>query len=413
MNNKKEVWYYSFIKRFADENYSSLITENHLKELRSFKLKKDVDIKGKPIFGDITGWLININKKQYVLPQEIGGKDLRDMLPVKIVNEEQFTYKTQIYHKPKSIQGVKIFKIPAEKTMTYDEWFDGFANFEHSNPLHFKLYKMLVLGSLLFRINYRVCTQPSFGKDSIPSILSDLIPMDISVYTPKSAPKLMTMLEKRLLIIDEIVDVDKSSMDILEPVIRVAGDLRNKVNNGSLAVSSLTKDNYDISNLSIGFIYNELKDYMPPNLKTDKSDKYFDNSFTNATKQRFMPFMFTGELDTNQFKGQISDEYYKDNVTYLKNWIKMYKWLTNGGYKELLAVKKEWKWELNKEIGSKGGRLNYHFNSILDCIKLSCVNETEFNHYANEMYKCYINYLKMIDVNNEHFTTNIHNEEKI
>lgn len=388
------AWDYSVTKKFFDKHYTDVVQEHDLQELKSFKLKTGVDINGKAEYTFIEGWLVNKNKLKYILPQTIQNEPLRNMLPLKIKDTTQFNHQTTIYHKPTPM-GLTIFKIPPSQCMEFKEWFDGFAPFKHTNPKHWKLYKGLILGSLLMRYNYRVATCPGFGKDSLATILSDLLPLDVSVYTPKSAPKLMAMLEKRLLIVDEVVDVTKDQMSALEPVIRVAGDMRTTVNNSALSVKGFTKDEYDISRLSLAFTYNELEDYMPPKLKRDKSDGYFDNTFTRATNSRFLPLRFTGELDVSQFEVVNAEIEYNKNEEYLKNWVRYTKWLMQGGFQELLTMK-DFKWEGEITINNETSRMNNHFKMILRFFKVLSTTQLEFNNYANNLYNCYCSYLNMI-----------------
>lgn len=385
---------------FFEDNYQNLINEHDLQELKQLKLLTGVDDKGKNIYKPIVGWVVYKNKYKYFLPEKINYKgeevDIREVMPVKIKEVEQFSYFTLVYHKPKE-GAIGVFKIPADKTMSFSEWWNGFAPFQHSNPRHFELYKGIILGSLMFRFNFRLATQPGFGKDSITSILRDLMPLDVSAYTPQSAPKLRTVLEKRLLVIDEIVDIGKDSMKLLEPVIRHAGDLRTVVENSALAVTGFTKDNYDISNLSLGFTYNEFADYKNTDARKDKSDKYFDHIFTKATQQRFFPLRLKGEIDVAQFSILNYNKEYLEHKEHLKNWIKMTKWLLDGGINILLEEKKEYVIRENfiKEI--KSSRLQEHFKMIMQLFKLIAKSQNEFDGYCLDIINSYLDYQNMME----------------
>jgi len=394
-----EYWSYDIIKLFHDAHYTGIVEEANLKELKSFKLKIGVGADGKAQHETIEGWLVLINKLKYILPQYIDEVDLRDVLPIKIKKTTQFVNFSNIYHKP-TADGLVKFNIPPECGMSFKDWIDTFAPFEHTNPIHWLIYKLIILGALCTRFNFRIATQPGFGKDSLPTILSELIPLAVSIYTPKSAPRLMSMLERALLVVNEQPDVAKDDMEALEPVIRVAGDMRTKVQNSALAVSGFTKDEYDISQLSMGFLYNEIKDYMPPNIKTDKTQKYFDNYFTPATNQRFVPFHLSGEIDVSQFKKLDKAVVYENCMPKLKSWVKMAKWLMDGGFDNLLKSK-DYVWHNERFIGTKTGRLNYHFCAVLDVCKVYASSEQEYNSLADEVYKCYGNYMKMLSDNDD------------
>ena len=385
-----DIFNYSVVNQFNNEFYRNIITDDDLKELKFFKFKIEDDD-----YYEVKGWLVKKDRKKYLIKDDFNGLKLEDILPIKIKDYKEYSYRNDVYHIPTN-EGIIKFKIPAKKTMSIREWFDFFAPFKHTNQEDFIIYKGLVLGSLLLRYNYRVATQPAFGKNSLLDILKELLPFDVTVYTPDSAPKLRATLEKRLLVIDEIVDIDKDKMKLLEPVIRSAGDMRTFVENSALAVSGFTKSTYDISNLSISFIYNEYKDYKNSDKKRDKSDKYFDNAFTKATQQRFIPFKLDGELDVSQFKVHDAKNVYEGNKNKIKEWTMMTKWLIEGGFFEELNTK------INYElfefpIDSKTGRLKNHFDTIMLFFKAIANNQKEYKEFGSNLYSKYLNYMNMMD----------------
>lgn len=388
--NNIDVFNYSVVNQFNSEFYRNIITDNDLKELKFFKFKIDEDE-----FYEVKGWLVKKNRKKFLIKDDIGGEKLEDVVPIKIREYQEYNYRNDVYQIPTN-EGIVKFKIPAKKTMTFKEWFDFFAPFKHTNPEDYEIYKALVLGSLILRFNYRVATQPAFGKNSLLDILKELMPFDVTVYTPDSAPKLRATLEKKLLVVDEIVDIDKDKMKLLEPVIRSAGDMRTFVENSALSVSGYTKDTYDISNLSIGFIYNEYKDYVDTDKKRDKSDKYFDNAFTQATKQRYIPFKLDGELDVSQFKVHDVKKVYEFGKDKLKEWVMMTKYLMNGGFFEELKGKENFE-DFEFDLESKTGRLKNHFDTIMLFFKALSPDQKVYKEFGSKLYNKYINYINMMD----------------
>ncbi len=385
-----DMFNYSVVNQFSNEYYRNIIKDEDLKELKYFKFKIDEDE-----YYEVKGWLVKKDRKKYLIKDEIDKQKLETLLPIKIKEYCEYNYRNDVYHIPTS-EGLVKFKIPAKKTMEIREWFDFFAPFEHTNKEDFEIYKGLVLGSLIFRYNYRIATQPAFGKNSLLDILKELMPFDVTVYTPDSAPKLRATLEKRLLVIDEIVDIDKEKMKLLEPVIRSAGDMRTFVENSALAVSGFTKETYDINNLSVGFIYNEYQDYVNADKKRDKSDKYFDNAFTQATKQRYIPFKLDGELNVSQFKVHNAKSVYEENKTKLKEWVMMTKWLIEDGIFEVLKDKEDYEL-IDYEIGTNTGRLKNHYNTIMLFFKAISVNQKEYKDFGAKLYSSYLNYLNMME----------------
>ncbi|MDD4734198.1 MAG: hypothetical protein PHU05_05070 [Bacilli bacterium] len=385
-----DIFNYSVVNQFNNEFYRNIITDDDLKELKFFRFKIEDDD-----YYEVKGWLVKKDRKKFLVKDEISGVKIEDILPIKITDYKEYSYRNDVYHIPTN-EGIVKFKIPAKQTMTIREWFDFFAPFKHTNTEDFELYKGLVLGSLILRYNYRVATQPAFGKNSLLDILKEILPFDVTVYTPDSAPKLRATLEKRLLVIDEIVDIDKEKMKLLEPVIRSAGDMRTFVENSALAVAGFTKSTYDINNLSIAFIYNEYKDYCSTNKKMDKSDKYFDNAFTKATQQRFIPFKLDGELDVSQFKVHDAKSVYEGNKNSIKEWVMMTKWLIEGGFFDELNTKFGYE-DYEFPIDSKTGRLKNHFDTIMLFFKAIAKNQKEYKEFGSKLYSKYLNYLNMMD----------------
>lgn len=392
---KAEYFKYGVLDMFCSEHYKNIITDNDLTELKSINFKLD----NNNVY-NFVGWLVRKNKRRYLIKDKYpDGTTIFSKLPIKINDCKEFPFKNDVYFIPKSDGGIESFRIPSEETMNINDWFDSFAPFKHTNNNHFKLYKALVLCSLVTRLNYRVATQPGFGKNSIPSLLRSLMPFEVSVYTPKSAPKLLSVLEKRLLVIDEFIDIAEEHQGLLEPVIREAGDMRTNIENSALSVPGYTKDSYDISKLSLVFTYNEYGDYVSKKNKKGKEHKYFDFAVTEATNQRFIPLRLHGELDINQFgDGDKSEsEIYNDSKLYLKSWIKMAKWLMDGGYYGLLKEKEKVIDKSKVNIDLKSERHKSHFNTIINFLVVISRNQKEFDEYTNDLVFAYYDYVNMLD----------------
>lgn len=394
---KTDYFRYGVLDLFCNEHYRNIITDNDLTELKIFRFKLSTTETY-----DVKGWVVKKDRKRYLIKDTIrrDGKEcnITDVLPIKIINSQEYFYRNDVYNVPTS-DGILIFKIPAEQTMSVYDWFDNFAPFEHTNPTHFKLYKALILCGLVNRFNFRIATQPGFGKNSLPSLIKSLMPFDVSVYTPKSAPKLLSVLEKRLLVIDEFIDIAQEHQELLEPVMREAGDMRTSIENSALSVPGYTKDSYNIGNLSLVFTYNEYKDYVNTHKKKDKSHKYFDYAVTEATNQRFLPLKLDGELDIKQFglTSKSDQDIYIESKDYLKNWVKMSKWLMDGGYYELLKEKEKIIDSSRITIDLKSERQKSHFDTVLGFLKVISKNQEEFNALANDLVFAYYDYLNMLD----------------
>jgi len=225
--------------------------------------------------------------------------------------------------------------------------------------------------------------------------------------SPKSDPKLMKMLDKRrILVIDEWMDLELSRKEKLEYVFRGASDGRPDMINNALSNEKYkTKDNYDLSELSMGFIYNELDYYQPPNIKKDKKAEYFDNLYTLATKERFIPFHFSGRIDATQFVVENDKQTYEDSKAYLKDWVKTTIYFTQNFHSELIG-KEKWEWKDSQILGgNKYNRLNNMFSSFRLVLKAYAKNEEEYNELCDLALDRYFAY--------EHMLGNTHIQRKV
>jgi hypothetical protein len=368
---------YDVCKLFHDTHFTNVITEHHLKEVRQFE--------------DLKGWVAIKDKERYLLPELVDGEDIRKILPIRIVNTVDHTQGTAIYRVVKELQR---FSIPAKHTMSFREWVDAFCPFQHSSPHHFLLYKLLILGGFLSRFHFRIASNPAFGKDSLPLVFSHVLPLECAVYFPRTNAKLMHMVERQLLVITEIPDAAKTDLKMLEPIIRIAGDMRPVIKNSALALAGMTKEEYDISHLSMGFIYNELDDYRVPKLKEDRTDHYFDFYFTQATKERFLPLRLQGTLDPQQFRaGKAADIFAQEHAA-LKSWVMSAHWYLQNPPQHS-EEQLQWPAPLFTALPTGKGRLWAHIAAIIEIFRLYAQTPEEFYRLCLTLQDCYVDYQKM------------------
>lgn len=392
------MWSYSVISHFKNEKYKNIIDIDDLQERKYFKKKVGQDSRGKSVYDELKGWLVNVGKEKVILPELLGNTDIRDMLPLKIATMEQFPYQNAIYMIPTNT-GLKSFKIPAEKKLTFRELVDNYFNVEHTEPKQFLVYKLLIIGSFVGKYNWRVCTGAGFGKNGVIEVLSNLT-RTAKVYCPKSDPKLMTMFDGQdLLVIDEWMDLDIAKKQTLEYVFRGASDGRTDLLNNALTSTTYkTKDNYDLSKLSIGFIYNELSYYMPPNISKDKRGEYFDNLYTLATKERFLPLYFSGRINLEQFDIENDREVYLRHKDDLRDWVMSLMYYKERFYEELKG-KEDWIWNSQEILGGdKNNRMNHHLSNFRLILKAYAKDQEEYNELCDIVIERYFEYMSMLGI---------------
>lgn len=397
-------WNYEVIDIAVSKFYNNLIHDRDLIEMRPFKdINKDPKVKGKLI--TFAGWLVKKDRETYCLPlYDENNNDIRQIMPCKIKDYEQIVLSSMVYNKVTSLNS---FVIKGEETyFTFKEFMDNFFNIKHSNEFQFLMFRLITVGSIFLNYNYCIATDPQFGKDSLPEVLQKLTTFT-NVVTPQSAPKFKSLLENRLLIVTEFPDIKTDEMKEIEPVLRVSADGRTTYHNSKLSnVNYKTKDKYNISDLSIGFIYNRVDDYKPPKIKNDLRHKYFDFIMTPATRDRMVKFLFTGTIDLEQFRADTDAEsvYTPEIEMDFKNDIKYIKYLIDNKF-DLLEFSKLKIKEYN--LGNVG-RGESHFYNILRVFRMYCdgykdqqQGQEMLDKMSDELYGCFNNYKEMINNNKD------------
>ena len=271
-------------------------------------------------------------------------------------------------------------KIRAEKTLTPYDFFNKFSNLEHNNQLHYKLYKALNLGGYFARINVRVASESEFGKNGVTKTLKYLT-NNTRVITPASYPALLRGLPTtRVLNITE-----PKEFEGFDTFLEQAGDRDVSFENPKLeSRGHQTHNEYDISRLSVLLTYNILNYYQDKK----QEDKFFDNVFRYHIQSRYIPFMFKGSLNHIE-KQDLNDEVYNEILEWLRNFYyygeNWQKYLHN--YSVDLS---RMKW---------GIRYMESFEQITKFIDFISKDEKEFYNMVDELIRCHIAYMRMIEGN--------------
>jgi len=268
-------WHNKELTLFNKQYYNNVLKEDHIHEPISLQKK--------------TFWVAKYNKKNYLIEPYI-----RDVLPIKIYDEKEFHYCNRVYFIPVNPQ---VFNIKPDDSMTFRQLIDEFAEFEHSNNLDWTLYKLIIIGSYIRKLNCCIATDPQFGKDSLTTFCLEPLLDDYHVIYPKTAAKVKNMLEAKGFVITEFPDIPADKLNQIDPIIRIALDGRSIYRNDAMAIDKVTKDIYDVSKLSGVFIYNRYEDYI----EHGNTNRYFDRAFKQATKERFFMVLLKGVLGVEQF----------------------------------------------------------------------------------------------------------------
>lgn len=213
-------------------------------------------------------------------------KCVLDVLPIVVTKKYETDYNKNVFF---FIQGFNSVKIPEIKAIPFKELVDSIANFNHTNPQHWLLYKIISITGWVDRINYRVIAGRGFGKDSVINNMNDLVGSVANIYGATFA-KLEYSLKHKLLVFNEMGNLKADDKYNTQQFLLAIGAMFNKYIKKSRATED-TKEEYDISKQSLGILYN------PPQYYLERGQEFFDTMFTRAVLSRFIPFYLDGRLN--------------------------------------------------------------------------------------------------------------------
>ncbi len=356
------------ITYFNNQLYSDIFTDENL-----VSKKKCITINGEKFYG----FFMEKGIKQYfALDEHV------EQLPFKVTETIEKDYKNDVFN---FIIGITSIKIPAEKKMSFRELVDIMPQFSHTKPLHFLLYKIIALAAFIDRVNYRVSTDAGFGKDSVMNIIGHLVDSMANLYGATMA-KLEYVLRNKLIILNELGNLKKDEKIQMQEFLLATGAYFNTYTKRSRKTNT-TQEQYDISKLSLVLFYNL------PSYYTGKAQEYFDQMFTKAVTNRFIPFVFEGRL-TTRFDKVIDVE----RIVNLKA----------DTYKDVIATINYFrenpltsiKYEVDRNIikfPKSLMRYDRSFNVLLKYIAEYSLNQEEFDRLSKELYGCYKKYDKLLE----------------
>ena len=338
--------------------------------------KKAISIAGQKLYG----YYLEKNQRMYFCPD-----DVFEDLPFRVINSMEVDYRGDVFE---IIQEVEPITIPSEKRMSYRELVDWFTTTQHTNNLHQLLYAIAVTSGWCDRHNTRISTEAGFGKDSVVNNVSYLVDTTANVYGATFA-KLEYNLKNQFLVLNEMGNLKSEDKANMQEFLLATGAYSNTYNKRTRK-SGGTQEQYDISKTSIMIIYN-LPDYY-----RGKAQEYFDQMFTKAVIDRFIPFVFEGRI-TTKYQNlldpvEVLDKYedtIKDIVATLQH------------FKENKVT--EIKFDIPEHInfknkyGEKLQRYERSFNILLKYVSEYANDQEEFNGLVNELFKCYEKYETLLE----------------
>ncbi len=374
--------YYDCISEFNKRFYEEVIHASHLQggEIRIDKLNlPDGGIQEEVNFW---GYTFQKNEKKYLLPSMYKGIkiDLKQILPLIPKDLEKVAYRGQVYwmiNKPISV------KFKPQKTITFKKLVDILSYHNHTNKEHQKILWFLGLASIMERVNFRLSTPPSFGKDSVVDIVGNLFGGSATIEQPTIAKLEYMTSATKWLAINEVIDLKGQEWRNIEQFLLQAGAHKPSITKHSRAVMSGVTEILDISHFSISILYNDIDCY--PDMY-----KYLDFISKDAVLDRFPAFRLYGVLneDFNQIKNVNVSDFVSFNMENYKELIYNFTYYKENLFKELKHFK--------VELPSMPERWKINVGRILRIIDLYSDNQEEFSYWCKILFNSMQDYKDML-----------------
>lgn len=372
MVKKNKVWDYGSVGAFFRLYYDKLLTENMITGGELY-IEEYKDVDGSPTTCSKFFFPLKKGKFTYL----IESKDIKG-LPIMVHHYERMSYSGKGYRLADDIEPMRI---TPEKTMSFRELVNNFANIAHDRPNMDLLWRLVSVVSFVDRINVRVATNPEFGKDSKLNIINSLTGEIGKISNPTIA-KLEYLLFNKVCFINEVAGINSQSRQDVEQFLLQCGDFNNEYVKRSRA-SAGSSEKYDISKMSLVIAYNDLSQYT-------NTSKYFDFLWTNtgAINNRILPLLFSGKIieDFNEvFDAEIVA---RENREF---YIKFLRALLYFKGTSITTLK--WK-QPSFEFGTDRWKRN--FLIILRWIDLYAESQEEFDLISKGLFECHLRYNRMI-----------------
>ena len=351
------------ISAFNNELYANIFTdENIISKQKCITVNKE----------SLYGYFLEKGKEMFFAITEYA-----NMLPFKVVSTYETDYRGEVF---KVITSVTPVTIPAEKRLEFKELAGIFNRFNHTNKLHQKLYTIAAITAYVDRVNFRVSTDAGFGKDSVANVIIQLVNSTVNLYGATFA-KLEYVLRNKLIILNELGNLKKEELINMQEFLLAVGAYFN-VYTKRTRKTNTTQEQYDISKLSLMLFYN-LPEYY-----TGKAQEYFDQMFTKAVINRFIPFVFEGRLTSSFEKMLDIDGIMERNRQSYTNIIATLQYYRQHPVTSI-------KWEVDRSVINFPKHLMRYdrtFNTILKYVAEYSETQEEFDVLSKELFSCYKSY---------------------
>lgn len=246
-------------------------------------------------------------------------------LPIEIINTRKINYSKEVFN---LVTDFKVCRIKPEQILSFRQLVDLSGCPEHTNPTHYKLYKMKCLyGRLKEQFYYRIISQSAFGKTKYKEMLRLLLNKMCIISDPTSAKLFFSICHNKDITLNEMPDTSNKQLFIkFCNMLMQIGDKTKMVENPSRKTDG-TFENADTSKLSVCFTHN------PPEYYKEKGMKDFENTFPYNVINRYYYNLYEGQTTFHQVYGYNAEKVAIENQQFIKDWIKTALWYEENWHK--------------------------------------------------------------------------------
>ncbi len=363
---KKELRKYhkDVIELHNTQLFDELIYEHHVSSTNLKEIEFDTCID--------KGYFALKDKKRYWIEQ-----DVYPHLPIRASDHEQYKYKEDVVFRPQTVVPFKI--TPEQVWESQTEFVNQFLPFNHTEPLQYKVAKIVAIIGYVGKNFICMTSNPEFGKSSSYEFIHAVTNMS-PVFEPTTKPGILQQITTYgNMVFDDVFSAKKEVRDVMETINYQIGGGKSVYINGSLATKN-TKAKYNCMNQSLTYLYNRYDDYKDQ--VTCRVRRYWHSNMWDNIKamdSRFLKLKFEGDLNEGFQKNFNLRKTATDNKMYYIQTAKHLMWLQQvkeqNKYKSRYTV---------ADVPRMNNRRKEVYYDILWLIDMVSVNEIEYK----ELKRC-------------------------
>ena len=346
---------------------------------------------------DLWGYIIEKGNVKYFLESKDSDGNLidyRTVMPIFGEGLVPFSYRDVVYHQVTN-------PVPAvlkpNKKMSFRQFVDKLACLPHTNPKHQRLLWFIVLTQMMDRANFRVCSPPATGKDSVVATVGNLLGNAATITQPTIA-KLEFRTTYKLLVINEAVNIPKSTWENIEFFAMEVGDFRPSIEKRSRSTED--REVLDVADFSLNMFYNDVDTFPRCG---DADFEFFEDKVPEAVVNRFMPIRLYGHYthDFNEIQAINIDEFVEKHFDEYRSIVS-----TFVHFKEqLFDIPVRWEMSIPETIPGTHQKFPERWRTnaqkLLRVVQLYSENEAEYKAWEKVLWDAVEDYHTMLTFQRE------------